>query len=160
MTNECLSYKIKSLDNQVKELKDIYDIIETNNKIINRLVKYKLLNNVDEKTLEKINAMCHFSNIEAHKILSLEINILSPNFINIVFEFLDSNKFEHMKPFFQEYFLNHNLLEEIVYTLTIQKKNEKLVSKYGTSEVIYKKISDLLCEWINLIRSIDDIDYI
>lgn len=146
--------EIDTIENQLKELKDIYDIIETNNKIINRLVKYKL-ENADIKTLGNIVNSCWFSNVEADKILSYEINILSPNFINRFFDYLDLIKFQHMKPFIQKYFSNHNLLEDIASTLIIQKKNDKLISKYGTLEEIYKKVSDLLCKKIELIRLID-----
>jgi hypothetical protein len=99
--------------------------------------------------------------------LQLEINKVRQDIPNTVdtlsfnfFEICIKNKLKdyskNIISIFEEHFLNHKLVEKIADALLLQKKNEKLISKYGTLEEINYKISNMLYNKLDLIRIHND----
>jgi len=74
----------------------------------------------------------------------LSLNLLSPNFKEILNDKV-----------YSEYFSNHKIVEEIANARLLQKKNEKLIFKYGTLEQINQKLTTMLYNKIDLIDSLD-----
>jgi hypothetical protein len=95
-----------------------------------------------------------------HYFQSNYINTLLPYFIDT---FIKENKIDSrtVKSFLINHFSDHKLVEEITNALLLKKQNEKLITKYGTSEVINEKLSEMFYKKIELIHQLelDDVNY-
>jgi len=72
------------------------------------------------------------------------MNLISPNFKEILNDKV-----------YKDYFSDHKIVEEIANATLLEKKNEKLIFKYGTLEQINKKLSTMLYKKIDLINSLE-----
>ena len=135
-----------------------------------------------QQQILQIQQQMHLQQAETSQIIKKlcdqQINILIPNFIDAFIKSLKQespsnsprrNKFTDLtnsdnstkiKSLLEDYFSNHKIIEEIANTLLLQKKNQKLTSKYGTLEEINKQLTSLLYRKIDLINMLemDDIE--
>jgi len=73
------------------------------------------------------------------------MNLISPNFKEILNDKV-----------YKDYFSSdHKIVEEIANASLLQKKNEKLIFKYGTLDKINEKLSTMLYKKIDLINSLE-----
>jgi hypothetical protein len=82
------------------------------------------------------------------------INTLERCFIEDFIKDYNINDVE-IKNIIEKYFSDHKLVEEIANALLLKKQNEKLIAKYGSLEVINKKLSEMLYKKIDLLHQID-----
>lgn len=72
------------------------------------------------------------------------MNLISPDFKEILNDKV-----------YKDYFSNHKIVEEIANASLLQKKNEKLIFKYGTLDKINEKLSMMLYKKIDLINNLE-----
>ena len=72
------------------------------------------------------------------------MNLISPDFKEILNDKV-----------YKDYFSNHKIVEEIANASLLQKKNEKLIFKYGTLDKINEKLSTMLYKKIDLINNLE-----
>ena len=177
---ESVSNRINLINKEITELKSIFDIIGKNNIVIEKYKNYGLvqLNKIvqnqhlsfsqqiqhqlqlkQSQDYERLNLYHQ----EINKLVYTTCNLLLPNFIDSFIK--DKSKdfspimIDIIKSIFEEYFSDHKLVEKIANALLLQKKNEKLISKYGTLDEINKKLSNMLYRKIDLIHMLnEDID--
>jgi len=173
--SEPISERIKKIDFKINKLKKIFDTIPNNNIIINKYENFSLHYIINyyhgkDRTQEKYRITLDYldqQNLIQQRQQQLtynpngdkkyretqirtNINLLLPNFKEI-YEEIYGNYEEH----FSEYFSDHKIVEEIANALLLKKKNEKLISKYGTLEKINEALSNMLYEKIDLINSLE-----
>jgi hypothetical protein len=140
--------RIKLLDEEINKLKSTFDFITENNVVIDKYLKYKhnsYLSIRDSITRTKVN--------------EIDFNVLIPNFIDTYIksmkDLVNSDECNEMKSTLEKYFSNHKIVEEIANTLLLQKKNQKLIFKYGTLDEINKKLASMLYRKIDLINMLE-----
>jgi hypothetical protein len=164
--------KFASLDNEINMLKNIHDTITDND---NSLLKYKKIFLADTNMINKYKNVYDLLTT-MNKWIFIEFNLLKPGFaeeyIGHITQILkkikgDGNNQtiktdvtpEELESTLKQFFSDFETLEEISNGLVIQKKNEKLISKYGSIEEIKEKLTKLFAEKIILLQSlnIDDL---
>jgi len=164
--------KFASLDNEINMLKNIHDSITDNE---NSLLKYKKIFLADTDIINKYKKVYDLLTI-MNKWIFIEFDLLKPKFseeyighITQIFKKIKGNGNgdtiqtditpEELESTLKTFFSKFETLEEISNGLVIQKKNEKLLSKYGSVEEIKEKLTKLFAEKINLLQSlnIDDL---
>lgn len=166
---ESVSNRIKSINGEITDLKSVFDIIEKNNIVINEYKNYRLFEKVYNLHELFLNQLLKQQPELQHQKLRLyqEKNILSCQTYNLLLpDFINSfikdklkqnyNLIDIIKPILEDHFSDHKLVEKIANALLLQKKNEKLISKYGTIEEINKKLSNMLYKKIELIHMLDN----
>jgi hypothetical protein len=140
--------RIKLIDEEINKLKSTFDFITENNVVIGKYLKYKhdFYLSIKDCTLR-------------NKANDIEFNVLIPNFIDIYLksmkDLVDSDESTEIKYKLEKYFSNHKIVEEIANTLLLQKKNQKLIFKYGTLDEINKKLASMLYRKIDLINMLE-----
>lgn len=140
--------RIKLIDEEINKLKSTFDFISENDVIINTYLKYKhnLVFPIKDSNLQ-------------NKVNDIDFNVLIPNFIDVYMksmtDFINSDECIEIKSILEKYFSNHKIVEEIANTLLLQKKNEKLIYKYGTLDEINKKLASMLYRKIDLINMLE-----
>jgi hypothetical protein len=76
------------------------------------------------------------------------MNLISPDFKEILNDKV-----------YKDFFSDHKIVEEIANASLLQKKNEKLIFKYGTLDKINEKLSTMLYKKIDLINSLEFDDF-
>jgi hypothetical protein len=174
-SNKSTSDRIALIDEQINKLKTIFNIITKNNTIIDLYKDYKLgyrafnhgmcdkiHNKIQE--MQKIQCIIFGPSIhndkdnlitELHNLWADSINLLLPNFIDTFMKERYSNQ---VRKILEEHFSNHKIIDEISNALILEKKNENLISKYGTLPTINNKLTDLINKKIELIRMLDPSD--
>lgn len=164
--------KFASLDNEINMLKNIHDTITNNETTLN---KYKQIFLADTNIINKYKNVYDLL-IQMNKLTVVEFNLLKPGFSeeytmhitqilkkikgDNTTESLQTNLTpEELESTLKKFFSDFETLEEISNGLVIQKKNEKLISKYGSIEEIKDKLTKLFAEKIILLQSlnIDDL---
>ena len=181
-SSEPISKRIKQIDFEINKLKKIYDIITNNNTIISKYEYYPSYNiigfiqnrlkilasklqqltrdqhinkiqkeneNLTKTKLEseylnsKFQELCRNQQLNGSQV-GCTMNLISPNFKEILNDKV-----------YKDYFSDHKIVEEIANATLLEKKNEKLIFKYGTLEQINKKLSTMLYKKIDLINSLE-----
>ena len=162
--------KFSILDKEINMLKNIHDSIVDNN---NSLLKYKQLFLEDTEIINKYKRV-HELLTTMNKYVTIDFNMLKSGFgeeytghiTQILKKIKDDSNIiqsnvtpEELESTLKKYFSDFETLEEISNGLVIQKKNEKLISKYGSIKEIKDKLAKLFAEKIVLLQSlnIDDL---
>jgi len=158
--------QINNIQNEIIQLKKIFDIITDNNLVIDKYVKYQdyslnflICQEIQKQQKDKPNQIIQCLELFL-KPNEIYINLLIPNFIDI---FITNNNFKdnaNIRPILEEHFSNHKLVEGISNALYLQKTNEKLISNYGTLLEINKKLTIMFYKKIELLHvlNVDDIE--
>jgi hypothetical protein len=167
-SKEPIPNRISLIDMEINKLKKVYDDIVKNNIVINKYTNYgtyfiiqkynELINQqqfrVDTKQLQAQSQK--YYNLLQNKF----INTLERCFIEDFIKDYSIND-DKIKTIIEKHFFDHKLVEEIANALLLKKQNEKLIAKYGSLEVINKKLSEILYKKIELLHQIDldDVKY-
>ena len=171
-SNKSTSDRIILVEEEINKLKSIFNIITKNNAVIDQYKDYKLRfhetnHGISEKIYKKIREIKEKGNLEyrtysysdqvnsvreLEKLCTDSINVLVPNFID---KFIKDKYSNQVRLLLEEHFSNHKIIDEISNALILEKKNEKLISKYGTLIILNNKLLDLLNKKIELIRMLD-----
>jgi hypothetical protein len=89
-----------------------------------------------------------------NQLINKIINTLERCFIDDFIKDYNIND-DDIKTIIDKHFSDHKLVEEIANALLLKKQNEKLIAKYGSLEVINKKLSEMLYKKIDLLHQID-----
>jgi len=182
---ESIQIRIDLINKEINELKNAFDIITKNTLLIEQFENYpinKIAYWAQHQNSDLMKSISDPSfalgvNVLYSIILSFykcnynaSINTLVPNFIDFhhsssikEVDGFNSIKFslEKKKLIFEEYFSDHKIVEEIAEALLIKKQNqhEKLISKYGTLDIINKKLSKLFFQKIELLHLLEFDDF-
>lgn len=185
-SKEPIPTRISLLDMEINKLKNGYDSIVKNNSVIQKYTNYSM-NFVSQKFQQLINLENQINQKKIQDLISqgkhqeyqLEqqkqqqqlqkfhnlfknkfINTLIPYFIDTFIKEYDIN-IDEIKTILENHFSDHKLVEEIANALLLKKQNDKLITKYGTIEIINKKLSEMLYKKIELIHQLelDDVNY-
>lgn len=177
-SSEPISKRIKLIDFEINKLKKIYDIITNNNTTIWKYENYSLNNiigyvqnrlNILASKMQQLKQIQSINKIQKeddnltktkqeYEYLNKRFQELNreiqkgPNIINLLsFDFKESLN----DKVYEDYFLNYKIIEEVANALLLQKKNEKLIFKYGTLDQINQKLIMMFNKKIDLIHSLD-----
>ena len=157
--------QINNIQDEITQLKKIFDIITENNLVIDKYVKYKdySLNFLICQEIQKLEKDKPNQIIQCLELLlkpnEIYINLLVPNFIDIFITNSNLKDNKNIQSILEEHFLNHKLVEGISNALYLQESNEKLILKYGTLLDINKKLTSMFYKKIELLHviNLDDI---
>jgi hypothetical protein len=157
--------QINNIQDEITQLKKIFDIITENNLVIDKYVKYQdySLNSVIYQEIQKLEKDKPHQIIQyldlIYGINQLSINLLVPNFIDVFITNCNLKDNKNIQTILEEHFSNHKLVEGISNALYLQKSNEKIILKYGTLLDINKKLTSMFYKKIELLHiiNLDDI---
>lgn len=157
--------QINNIQDEITQLKKIFDIITENNLVIDKYVKYQdySLNFLICQEIQKLEKDKPNQIIQCLELLlkpnEIYINLLVPNFIDTFITNSNLKDNKNIQSILEEHFLNHKLVEGISNALYLQKSNEKLILKYGTLLDINKKLTSMFYKKIELLHviNLDDI---
>jgi hypothetical protein len=146
-SSEPISKRIKQIDLEINKFKKIYDIITKNNTIISKYEHHPFYNIVSYIQMRKNKGGYHLHAFQK------EIRDRENSYINLLSKETLNDKL--LEDYFSFYFSNSKNLEEIANALLLQKKNEKLIFKYGTLDQINQRLIMMFNKKIDLIRGLD-----